>query len=56
MEGEIALDRLLSRYDDIRLADAAPLTYRRSTFMRGLQALPVTVGVTQPNNSIRKVS
>jgi cytochrome P450 len=56
MEGEIALDRLLSRYDDIRLADAAPLTYRRGTFMRGLQALPVTVGVTQPDNSIRKVS
>lgn len=43
MEGEIALDRLLCRYDDIRLAATDPLTYRPSTLMRGLQALPVSL-------------
>ncbi len=43
MEGEIALDRLLSRYDDIRLAITESPTYRPSTLMRGLQSLPVTV-------------
>ena len=53
MEGEIALDRLLSRYDDIQLAATRPLTYRPSTLMRGLQALPVTVRTDHPT---RKVS
>ncbi|BBZ32082.1 cytochrome P450 family protein [Mycolicibacterium confluentis] len=48
MEGEIALDRMLSRYDDIRLASTSSLTYRPSTLMRGLQELPVTVRATNP--------
>jgi cytochrome P450 len=48
MEGEIALDRLLSRYDDIRLATIGPLTYRPSTLMRGLQALPVILRTAVP--------
>ncbi|WP_269751447.1 cytochrome P450 [Mycolicibacterium mengxianglii] len=43
MEGEVALDRLLTRYDDIRLAATDPLIYRPSTLMRGLQALPVSL-------------
>ncbi|MCV7298399.1 cytochrome P450 [Mycobacterium barrassiae] len=43
VEGEVALDRLLTRFGDIRLAADAPLTYRPSTLMRGLQALPVTL-------------
>jgi cytochrome P450 len=43
MEGEIALDRLLTRFGDIRLAATGPLAYRSSTLMRGLQALPVTL-------------
>ncbi|WP_197382146.1 cytochrome P450 family protein [Mycolicibacterium mengxianglii] len=43
MEGEVALDRLLTRYDDIRLAATDPLMYRPSTLMRGLQALPVSL-------------
>jgi cytochrome P450 len=43
MEGEIALDRLLSRYDDIQLVSGGAPAYRPSTLMRGLQELPVTV-------------
>ncbi|UUO03455.1 cytochrome P450 [Mycolicibacterium novocastrense] len=44
MEAEIAFDRLLSRFGDIRLASDEPLTYRPSTLMRGLHALPVVLG------------
>lgn len=51
MEGEIALDRLLSRYDDIRLAATDPLTYRPSTLMRGLESLPVTVQTSRVGSS-----
>ena len=47
MEGEIALDRLLSRYGDLQLT-TKPLTYRPSTLMRGLQELPVTVRTGDP--------
>lgn len=43
MEGEVALDRLLSRFEDIRLAVSEPPTYRPSTLMRGLQSLPLSV-------------
>lgn len=48
MEGEIALDRLLSRYEDIRLAITEPPTYRPSTLMRGLRSLPVSVSGRGP--------
>ncbi|CAM3340206.1 cytochrome P450 [Mycobacterium frederiksbergense] len=44
MEAEIAFDRLLSRFGDIRLASDEPLSYRPSTLMRGLHALPVVLG------------
>ncbi|HEX5407196.1 MAG TPA: cytochrome P450 [Pseudonocardiaceae bacterium] len=40
LEGEIAFGKLLSRFSSITLADDQ-LTYRSSTLMRGLQALPV---------------
>jgi cytochrome P450 len=43
MEAEIALDRLLSRFVDIRLEMTGPPTYRPSTLMRGLHALPVSL-------------
>jgi hypothetical protein len=42
LEGEIALGRLLHRFDTITLDDRAPAPrYRNSTLMRGLDALPV---------------
>jgi len=41
LEGEIALARLLARFESITLDDTARLQYRNSTLMRGLQALPV---------------
>jgi cytochrome P450 len=44
MEAEIAFDRLLSRFGDIRLNSDEPLSYRPSTLMRGLHALPVVLG------------
>lgn len=44
MEAEIAFDRLLSRFGDIHLASDEPLSYRPSTLMRGLRALPVVLG------------
>ena len=52
MEGEIALERLFSRYDDIRLAATEPPAYRPSTLMRGLQSLPVTVGRSVPQTRV----
>ncbi len=48
MEGEIALDRLLSRYHQIQLAATKPPEYRMSTLMRGLQSLPVTLARRAP--------
>ena len=51
MEGEVALDRLLDHYEDIRLTDTGPLTYRPTTLMRGLQALPVTVRTAEPERT-----
>jgi cytochrome P450 len=44
LEGEIALGRLLARFESITLDDTARLQYRNSTLMRGLQALPVRLG------------
>ena len=41
LEGEIALGRLLARFDSVRLADHAVPRYRNSTLMRGLSALAV---------------
>ena len=41
LEAEIALGRLLARFDRITLDDTATLQYRPSTLMRGLTALPV---------------
>ncbi len=41
LEGEIALGRLLARFESITLDDTATLQDRNSTLMRGLQALPV---------------
>jgi cytochrome P450 len=41
LEGEIAIGRLLSRFDRITLEDDVILQYRNSTLMRGLTALPV---------------
>ncbi|OBG28315.1 cytochrome [Mycobacterium sp. 852002-51057_SCH5723018] len=40
-EGEIAIGRLLSRFERINLDDNVSLQYRSSTLMRGLAALPV---------------
>ncbi|OBB59974.1 cytochrome [Mycobacterium sp. 852013-51886_SCH5428379] len=44
MEAEIALDRLLSRFHHVELAEDEPLKYRSSTLMRGLLRLPVHIG------------
>ncbi|WAJ44869.1 cytochrome P450 [Mycobacterium sp. Aquia_216] len=41
LEGEIAIGRLLARFDRIALDDSVVLHYRNSTLMRGLTALPV---------------
>ena len=41
LEGEIAIGRLLARFDRITLDDNVILQYRNSTLMRGLTALPV---------------
>ncbi|GBG36066.1 cytochrome P450 family protein [Mycobacterium montefiorense] len=41
LEGEIAIGRLLARFDRITLDDNIILQYRNSTLMRGLTALPV---------------
>jgi cytochrome P450 len=44
LEAQVALGRLLARFDQISLADDAGLEYRNSTLMRGLKALPVALG------------
>ena len=44
LEAEIALGRLLARFESISLDDSAALEYRSSTLMRGLKALPVRLG------------
>ncbi len=44
LEAEIALGRLLARFDHISLDGAATLQYRNSTLMRGLKTLPVRLG------------
>ena len=44
LEAEIALGRLLARFESISLDDTAALEYRSSTLMRGLKALPVRLG------------
>jgi cytochrome P450 len=42
IEGEVALSALLARFPTLELAvDPAELVYRRSTLVRGVQALPV---------------
>lgn len=52
LEGRIAFDTLLSRLPDLRLAvPADQLTYRPSTIMRGLEALPVRFTVRAPSPS-----
>ena len=42
LEGRIALGRLVERFPDLRLCSEA-LRWRRLTFLRGLEALPVRV-------------
>jgi cytochrome P450 len=44
MEAQIALGRLLARFDRVHLAEPSTLEYRNSTLMRGLRALPVLLG------------
>ena len=44
LEGEIAIGRLLARFQRIALDSTVVLQYRRSTLMRGLFALPVRLG------------
>ena len=44
LEAEIALGRLLARFDRITLDDSTTLEYRSSTLMRGLKSLPVRLG------------
>jgi cytochrome P450 len=46
LEGEIALAKLLARFDRMALDGTATLEYRNSTVMRGLKALPVRFGET----------
>jgi cytochrome P450 len=44
MEGQIAFDRLLARFDRMALPNQVDLQYRPSTLMRGLKSLPVLLG------------
>jgi cytochrome P450 len=44
LEGQIALARLLARFDQMALPSPAKLQYRPSTLMRGLTSLPVLFG------------
>ena len=44
LEAQIALGRLLARFDRITLDDSTTLEYRSSTLMRGLKSLPVRLG------------
>ena len=48
LEGEIAIGRLLDRFERITLVDNVVLQYRRSTLMRGLDTLPVYLGDNGP--------
>jgi cytochrome P450 PksS len=42
LEGKIALQALIDRFPDMRLAQPpADLTWRKSTLVRGLEALPI---------------
>jgi cytochrome P450 len=43
LEGEIAIGRLLTRFERITLDRDAVVRYRSSTLMRGLTALPVRI-------------
>jgi cytochrome P450 len=45
LEGEIALAKLLARFDRLTLDDGATLEYRNSTLMHGLKSLPVRLSV-----------
>jgi cytochrome P450 len=47
LEGEIAIGRLLARFERITLDDNVVLPYRNSTLMRGLTALPVRLRVSR---------
>ena len=51
LEAQIAFDRLLARFDRMRLPDDARLEYRNSTLMRGLKSLPVLFGATAPSRT-----
>jgi cytochrome P450 len=44
LEGEIALGRLLARFENMSLDNTVTLQYRNSTLMRGLKTLPVRLG------------
>jgi cytochrome P450 len=45
LEGSIAIGSVLERFPRLALADpAAPLSYRGSLFLRGLSALPMSIG------------
>jgi cytochrome P450 len=44
LEGQIAFERLLAKFDPITLDDEASLRYRNSVLMRGLVSLPVHLG------------
>jgi cytochrome P450 len=44
LEGEIAIGRLLARFEHISLDGHVTLHYRNSTLMRGLGTLPVWLG------------
>ena len=47
LEAQIAIDTLLRRVPDLRLAvQAETLRWRPSIFLRGLEALPVCFGIT----------
>jgi cytochrome P450 len=44
LEGQIAIEHLLAKFDPITLDDDAGLRYRNSVLMRGLVSLPVHLG------------
>jgi cytochrome P450 len=51
LEGEIAIDRLLDRFDDLTIDGGQRLEYRDSTIVRGLEALPLYLVAGGPRAS-----
>jgi cytochrome P450 len=52
LEGEIAIGRLIARFDQLTLADSAIPRYRNSLMMHGLSTLPVRLSHHRPSSQL----